>query len=624
MRPLFRLDINGIRALAVLAVMLFHFNPNWLPGGFAGVDVFFVISGFLMTQIIFRGLEQNNFNLFAFYVARANRIIPALAFMCMVLLVLGVIYLSPLDLSSLARSTSYTLSFISNYQYLREVGYFAPVAQTQWLLHTWSLSVEWQFYLFYPVILMLFGRIMPLRWIKWMIAGMALIGFIMYLELSKYYAHAVFFSLHTRIWELLFGGLAYCFPVTLQSRWKRRCSWLGIGAICISFFTLDQYILPGPMVLVPILGAYLVIIADTHNQLLNHSISQTLGRYSYSLYLWHWPIVVAAHVLDIPYLPYWGIPLAFALAGLSYRLVEQFHWKKFDRWADLIKVKPVLFALLLIGCSKFINKHNFIFSDYTLEQKDKISKIDSFFKLPEYRRLTKNNEKCINRRVSNSCSFGDNRWIAVGDSFAGQLGRALLDASKYKGFLFLVKEQCPLVSSKIWFSSVTDCMQYNANRIKYLSNLKNKNIIVSVNYAQFNEPRTNKNNANFAWISFAEQIKMLLKNNKVFLVYPIPRSLIEPKKIALSQIFEESPKKTIFSHRLKRYALNKNMSKKLDTLLPKSKNLIVIKPADHLCNNNRCYIVKDAHVLYTDKNHLSYAGASIIVNAINKASHYKL
>ena len=142
----FRYDINGLRAIAIIAVILFHFNPAWVPGGFSGVDVFFVISGFLMTGIIFRGLENNNFSLFEYYASRANRIIPALAVLCMILLVFGWFYLIPSDYKALGKHVERSMLFISNFAYLKETGYFDSSSYEKWLLHTWSLSVEWQFY----------------------------------------------------------------------------------------------------------------------------------------------------------------------------------------------------------------------------------------------------------------------------------------------------------------------------------------------------------------------------------------------------------------------------------------------------------------------------------------------
>ena len=165
----FRQDINGLRAIAVIAVVLFHFNASWMPGGFAGVDVFFVISGFLMTGIIFRGIEQENFSILKFYVARANRIIPALAVLCLVLLVFGWFYLTPLDYKALGKHAASSVAFLSNIIYWRESGYFDAASHEKWLLHTWSLSVEWQFYILYPLVLVAMRKFMSIKTMKFLL-----------------------------------------------------------------------------------------------------------------------------------------------------------------------------------------------------------------------------------------------------------------------------------------------------------------------------------------------------------------------------------------------------------------------------------------------------------------------
>jgi peptidoglycan/LPS O-acetylase OafA/YrhL len=162
----FRVDINGLRAIAIIGVVLYHFNHEWLSGGFSGVDVFFVISGFLMTSIIFRGLESNSFSLFKFYVDRANRIIPALAFLCFVLVVFGWFYLAPIDYKPLGKHVLSSMEFSSNVTYLSESGYFDNVAYSKWLLHTWSLSVEWQFYILFPVILIILKKFFRFETLK--------------------------------------------------------------------------------------------------------------------------------------------------------------------------------------------------------------------------------------------------------------------------------------------------------------------------------------------------------------------------------------------------------------------------------------------------------------------------
>ncbi|MFT7682398.1 MAG: peptidoglycan/LPS O-acetylase OafA/YrhL, partial [Moritella dasanensis] len=148
----FRTDLNGLRAIALIAVVLFHFNPSIAPGGFAGVDIFFVISGFLMTGIIFKGLNTNSLNLAEFYLCRANRIIPPLALLCFTLLLFGWFLLPPMDYINLGMHAASSVSFLSNITYFYEADYFDAGAYEKWLLHTWSLSVEWQFYIIYPII----------------------------------------------------------------------------------------------------------------------------------------------------------------------------------------------------------------------------------------------------------------------------------------------------------------------------------------------------------------------------------------------------------------------------------------------------------------------------------------
>ncbi|HCR4033766.1 TPA: acyltransferase, partial [Morganella morganii] len=149
----FRKDINGLRALAVLSVVIFHFNRDYLPGGFIGVDIFFVISGFLMTSIIFRGLLNNNFSYTQFLYSRVKRIIPALMCIISILILFGFLFLEPMSYLSLGKHSFYSLLFSSNIVYWLESGYFDVNSNNKFLLHTWSLSVEWQFYMIYPLVL---------------------------------------------------------------------------------------------------------------------------------------------------------------------------------------------------------------------------------------------------------------------------------------------------------------------------------------------------------------------------------------------------------------------------------------------------------------------------------------
>lgn len=189
----FRHDINGLRAIAVFAVVLFHFNPHWLPGGFAGVDVFFVISGFLMTSIIFNGLERDNFNLIKFYTARANRIIPVLSVMSIILLIFGWFYLLPTDYLELGRQVERSSYFASNILFSKGGGYFDTDEKTKWLLHTWSLSVEWQFYIFFPLILLALKKYLSFAQLKKVVVYLLLVSFTVFMQPMKIVKQLTFY-----------------------------------------------------------------------------------------------------------------------------------------------------------------------------------------------------------------------------------------------------------------------------------------------------------------------------------------------------------------------------------------------------------------------------------------------
>jgi peptidoglycan/LPS O-acetylase OafA/YrhL len=324
----FRKDINGLRAIAVIAVLLYHFNPAWLPGGFTGVDIFFVISGYLITGIILRSLHKGSFSLLAFYNSRARRIIPALAALCFLLLLSGWFYLLPKDYSELGKHIAASLGFFSNIVYWSEAGYFTASAHEKWLLHTWSLSVEWQFYMLYPLVLLAASRVMAVRNLRWLIAGGCLAGLGLCVFASFRWPEPAFYLLPTRAWELLVGAVACVFPVRLHALQQRALEGVGLVLMLASFFVLSpQDVWPGYLALLPVLGTLAVIMAARQDSwLTSNPFSQWTGKLSYSLYLWHWPVVVfmsyAGYLNKTPDLIL-GIACAFALGLASYQLIEQ-------------------------------------------------------------------------------------------------------------------------------------------------------------------------------------------------------------------------------------------------------------------------------------------------------------
>ncbi|RAU48548.1 MULTISPECIES: acyltransferase family protein [unclassified Pseudomonas] len=350
----FRKDINGLRAIAVIAVVIFHFNPAWLPGGFSGVDIFFVISGFLITGILFRNLEKDSLSLIGFYKSRARRIIPALAVMCAALLILGWVYLLPLEYSELGKHVAASLGFYSNFTYWSEAGYFTASAHEKWLLHTWSLSVEWQFYMLYPVVLLGLSKVMTVRHLRWVVMAACVGGFVVCVIASVKWPEPAFYLLPTRAWELLLGGVAALFPVKLNPAQQRVLEATGLGLMAASFVVLSERVVwPGYLALMPVLGTFAVIMAARQDSpVTNNRFSQWTGKLSYSLYLWHWPVVVYmsyAGYLGSPLNALPGIIAAFVLAQLSYSLIEQTPQKKASTSSWRFAGAGALIALVFVG-----------------------------------------------------------------------------------------------------------------------------------------------------------------------------------------------------------------------------------------------------------------------------------
>lgn len=347
----FRTDINGLRALAVVAVVFFHFLPASVPGGFAGVDIFFVISGFLMTGIIFKGLREEKFSIFKFYVARANRIIPPLAVLCLVMLIFGWFFLYPADYQAMAKHVGGSLVFLSNIIYWHESGYFDAASREKWLLHTWSLSVEWQFYIIYPIILSLLYRWVSLKTIKRLLIAATICGFIVCIITTIKWPTSAYYFLTSRAWEMMVGGLAYLYPLSIKETHKKYLEYFGIALILASYFLINSLIpWPGYYALIPVMGAYLIIAANCQRSKITDNLAcRYLGKWSYSIYLWHWPLVVLGYYFFLPHWPYIGVPISILLGWLSYTFIESIRFKSFESWKNILRVKPI-YPAIVVSC----------------------------------------------------------------------------------------------------------------------------------------------------------------------------------------------------------------------------------------------------------------------------------
>ncbi|WPO98878.1 acyltransferase family protein [Pseudomonas sp. HR96] len=322
----FRKDIGFLRAVAVAAVVLYHFNVPGFSGGFTGVDVFFVISGFLMTGLVVEQLYRQQFSLASFYAARARRIIPALLVLGVGLAIFGYLYLPLADYREYLRTLRSALLFSSNLTFADTAGYFAAPLKENWLLHTWSLSVEWQFYLLYPLLLRVVHLWLGRAAIKPGLLVLLIASLVASLVVTPRDPVSAFYLLPTRAWEMLVGGWVYLTPLTLGKAARGVLQVTGLLLIGIAVAGLDASDpWPGYLAIVPVTGAALVIAAGTGGRLVENRAAQYLGRISYSTYLWHWPVVVLLYscgLLQLPGYVIGGMIAALALGALSYHWVE--------------------------------------------------------------------------------------------------------------------------------------------------------------------------------------------------------------------------------------------------------------------------------------------------------------
>ncbi|WP_273763908.1 acyltransferase family protein [Aeromonas hydrophila] len=325
----FRNDINGLRAWAVLAVILYHFNVPGFNGGFVGVDVFFVISGFLMAGIIIPNVISGCFSFSDFYFRRALKIIPPLFFVVVLVLSYGWLYLSATEYELMGKQALAAISFVSNFIFSNEIGYFEALSNEKWLLHTWSLSVEWQFYLIFPVIIFavfkLGGKKCFVPFLVLLFLS-SLVTSYLYSEKEPLYA---FYLLPARAWELL-SGVGVWFLVQHKNLSKISATFvevLGFILIGYSIYKFDsKYAWPSYNALVPVVGTCFIIWANIKDSVFTNSyLFRRLGESSYSIYLVHWPIMIlfVLHIkYDNQYTTFLAILLSLILGWVLYFVLE--------------------------------------------------------------------------------------------------------------------------------------------------------------------------------------------------------------------------------------------------------------------------------------------------------------
>ncbi len=471
----FRSDIAGLRAFAVLPILLFHAGLSWLPGGFVGVDVFFVISGYLITSIVSRDMELGRFSILEFYRRRVARILPALIVVIFAVLAAGVALLLPFELTELGHSAAAAAGFVSNFYFVKAADYFGGAAEGKPLLHTWSLAVEEQFYIFYPLVLMIVRRWAP-RHVATVILAMSAGSLIVAFVLGQYKADAAFYLIPARAWELGIGGLvALDFYPKVRSR-ELSTLLAGAGLAAIAFavlFVRPDMPFPAPWAIFPVLGTALVIAyapKTAADAVLSAPFLQFFGNISYSLYLWHWPVItfyrlmtgIELHIGESVSL----IAISIIISWVSYRWIEMPAQARLRSGA----AKGVCIAggaalVLTLGAALAVS----LSADNLVRFPPEVKRIASFAnyrETPESKYQYKEADECIShereRNPSGCMNIDPSRYnvLIFGDSHASQYWRAFVERFPEKNVMRASTSGCRPTVETYGLEKCTEMVRY--------------------------------------------------------------------------------------------------------------------------------------------------------------------
>jgi peptidoglycan/LPS O-acetylase OafA/YrhL len=667
----YRSDIDGLRAVAVVPVVLFHAGLKPFSGGFVGVDVFFVISGYLITSLVVGEIQQGRFSIIRFYERRIRRIFPALFAVLICSSIAAWRLMLPQQFENFANSVFATALFVSNILFWKEGGggYFAAAATQQPLLHTWSLAVEEQFYILFPPFLFIVHRWLKDRWVDWL-APLALISFAISVWGVDQRPTAAFYLAPARAWELLLGSLLAVQAIPeLKSRiWRELGGLFGLGLIAWSVFALTRESpFPGVNALFPAVGAALVIYSATSSETI---VSRLLaipplvfvGLISYSLYLWHWPLLVFAKFAQVTALTSWQtaavVGLSFVMAIFSWRFVEL----PFRRRDGVFRRKPLFAsAAFAMSCLVAFGLSGHFSHGWPRRIPQEALQIAAFARSGSPRA-----KDCVSypgRWISpkDACIFGaavSPKYAVWGDSHADALIEMIGKVAREDGqaVKFIVSFACPPVAGLdvVGYHS-SYCYSANERAINYF--LKDKSLRTIIMVARWNlyiegfnrdfgPAEAELNEPHEDWITdnthselklqarktlFATQMPLTVKRltdagKTVVLVYPIPETGYNiPSTLAKVVLHGHNPREftrpeNYYFHR------QKFVFHVFDKLGPAGK-IIRIHPEQRLCDGTKCMTYADGHPLYYDDDHLSLAGAdylSDIFDPLFKSRRYQL
>jgi len=629
----FRLDINALRALSVIAVVGFHFQIPGFAGGFVGVDVFLVITGYLMTAKVLNELKLGRFSPWTFWMMRMRRIYPALAVLTIASVIAGWFVTLPAEYTRHLLQALSALTFLSNFAFKSDSGYFAMAAQTKPLLHTWSLSLEWQFYFFMPLIVGLVWRL-ALRAMSGIDAVVVALQVFAALSLAwclwasqQDATGSSFFSLQARAWEPLAGGLIAAAEIRRRSEGIADPSWLQSPMVAVAgwvlvagcvVYPLPEARWPGVLTILPILGSAIIIAARQGSReggLLGASAIQRVGDWSYSIYLWHWPVWVFA----LSWLSVRGygvdatqktlmVLVSLALGAISYRYVEQPFRIRRDFWTPrrLLGSSAVSFALLAGFVSlTFLNKG---FPG----------------RLPEYllpaelaRRTSTPRDECFRNANSTKkatethCRFGSEQTadrpsaILWGDSFANQYLDPVSSAALAHGIHGLIATQngCRAFIDDAARNAGDErpCREFNRSTLDFVLGRTEPSIVVlGGNWVEATEISVLVDRL----LSAGKTVVLILP--LLHLGFDLPQRWVE-NQIRAGRAIDEW--KVEAGPVLTRSGLRNEIAGVLDKH-GGNPRLVTVDPLSVVCEHGYCHLVRNGQANFRDAAHISNVNAS--------------
>ncbi len=646
----YRKDIDALRGLAILLVIIFHAFPQKLTGGFVGVDVFFVISGFLITSIITKQIHSNEFSFLSFYKRRILRIFPALLFVLVSSLIIGWLILFPEEFKQLGQHVFRSILFTQNFNLIDEIGYFDVSSYYKPLLHLWTLSVEAQYYLLWPVILIIIFRL-RLDAVKVLIV-MICISFITNLCLVEDYKNEVFFHSVTRFWELGAGSLLAIARQDSINKYSKvsRLSIFILGIVTIllsSFFIKSDDMYPSWIALFPITGSILLIYSNINFKKYGGLVY--LGLISYPLYLWHWVLISFAYIYigENPSFPMMLSIIVFSiiLSWLTYKYIERIRFSKSNRstlWLLAVAVICGLAGLYIEKAEGVKSRTHLSYIDEYNIQFERTPAVDEICDSYVVARL--NEERLFDYCRSHEVGKNNKVVAIIGDSHAHALFPGIAKKAHERGYgtLLFANSSCPPL---IGFESgknkkdISECQLKIKQIIKLLSLIKEIKIVVFSTRGpvyihgevkgEFTEESVNESlnlikKEELSYVNYFDGFDNTLKSisniqhiKKIYYFLENPELDFLPKEV-IPRPFDYFGLSTRDS--TMDYSLYKLRMDKYQTIAYKISDnyekVSVIDTTPYFCDQKKCYSYKNGNFLYADDDHLSVFGSHYIASEV--------